>query len=110
MSATTAPMIQLSKFTAEWQLLEVLTSLAVDGLTDSFFSSLNYGDAASMADFLHANDKSDVAGKFMAQWASNDEDWAERNEDGDVDAWIALIPEGERELWAGGITGYMEEG
>ena len=62
-----------------------------------------------MADFLLSHHKGEVAGKFMASWASEDSDWEESNEEGDMDAWFALIPDAVRHLWVDGLTRTEEE-
>lgn len=103
MSDTITPMPRISPTSAVGGLLEVLKVLANDGSTENFFSSLTFTEAAAMADLLHSFGKSDEAGRFMAQWASNDDEWEERNEDGDVDAWLALVPADEAEMWLSGV-------
>jgi hypothetical protein len=92
----TDPMIPLSLDLADDRLLNLLIDIANDGMYESFFGSLNYSDAAPMADWLLSRGHPESAGWFMQQWVDNDEDWEIHNEDGDVDAWLALIPADQR--------------
>lgn len=93
------PMIPLSNRLADEQLVGTLSVLATEGFAEGFFGSITHVEASAMADFLLSHGSGEVAGKFMASWADSDEDWEEHNEDGDVDAWFALIPEDERQSW-----------
>ena len=61
------------------------------------FGGLQYVDALSIAQVLHAGGYSSLAGEIIYRWARNDTDWDDRNDPQfvtEVNRWIALIEPG----------------